>query len=86
MSDILITGGAGFIGVNLMRALLRLFHRIRILDNLSAGRVQDLDGLPVEFIKGDIQDAEAVATAMARVKIVIHLAAHIRSNGISGPP
>ncbi len=73
----MITGGAGFIGVNLVRALVALkVDRIRILDNLSAGRTQDLEGLPVELIKGDIRDMEAVDEAMTGFQTVVHLAAH----------
>jgi UDP-glucose 4-epimerase len=76
MTDILITGGAGFIGVNLVRALSRAGARIRVLDNLSAGRAQDLEGLPVQLLVGDIRDRQAVAAAMADAQVVIHLAAH----------
>jgi UDP-glucose 4-epimerase len=50
--------------------------RIRVLDNLSAGRRSDLAGLPVEFIQGDIRDAEMVNRAVDGVQAVIHLAAH----------
>lgn len=71
----LITGGAGFIGVNLVRALTAKGERIRVLDDLSAGRAQDLEGLPVELIVGDIRDSKTVRAAMAEVKVVVHLAA-----------
>lgn len=73
---ILITGGAGFIGVNLVRALAMREARLRVLDNLSAGQAEDLAGQAVEFVHGDIRNKEDVARAMAGVRTVVHLAAH----------
>jgi UDP-glucose 4-epimerase len=72
----LITGGAGFIGVNLIRALSPGGGTLRVLDNLSAGRAEDLEGLPVDLVVADIRDWAAVAAAMKGVQFVIHLAAH----------
>ena len=72
----LITGGAGFIGVNLVRALTQSARGIRVLDNLSAGRQEDLENLPVELMVGDIRNHQAVDAAMAGVEVVVHLAAH----------
>jgi len=72
----LVTGGAGFIGVNLIRRLVSSAVCIRVLDNLSAGRCSDLANLPVEFFKGDIRDPKIVDKAVAGVQAVIHLAAH----------
>ena len=72
----LVTGGAGFIGANLIRHLAALDVRIRVLDNLSAGSRNDLTGLPVEFIQGDIRDVGMVEQAVEGVQAVIHLAAH----------
>ncbi|MBM4286578.1 MAG: SDR family NAD(P)-dependent oxidoreductase [Deltaproteobacteria bacterium] len=72
---ILITGGAGFIGANLVRSLTSSGCRLKVLDNLSAGRAEDLAGLPVEFLQGDIRHRTDVAAAMAGVEAVVHLAA-----------
>jgi UDP-glucose 4-epimerase len=72
----LVTGGAGFIGANLIRRLTAPDVRIRVLDNLSAGHRSDLAGLPVEFIQGDIRDADIVNRAVDGIQTVIHLAAH----------
>jgi UDP-glucose 4-epimerase len=72
----LITGGAGFIGANLIRSLSRTGTAIRVLDNLTTGRAEDLDGLPVELVVGDIRDRKTVDRVMAGVQIVIGLAAH----------
>jgi UDP-glucose 4-epimerase len=72
----LVTGGAGFIGSNLIRQLVATEARVRVLDNLSAGNRQDLGGLPIEFIQGDIRNAKVVDQAVRGTKAVIHLAAH----------
>ena len=72
----LITGGAGFIGSNLIRALSRPGVEIRVLDNLTSGRAEDLDQVPVELVVGDIRDRQVVDRVMAGVHIVIALAAH----------
>lgn len=72
-----MTGGAGFIGSNLIRMLSsRTGLAIRVLDNLSSGRVQDLSDVPVDFVVGDIRDRDLVDRVMAGVNIVIALAAH----------
>ena len=72
----LVTGGAGFIGVNLIKALVSQAREIRVLDNLSAGRAQDLANLPVDLRVADIRDENAVDAAMAGMEVVVHLAAH----------
>jgi UDP-glucose 4-epimerase len=75
--DVLVTGGAGFIGSNLVRSLLASGHRVRVLDDCSTGSLGNLRGLdgPASFIRGDIRDREAVERAAAGVEIVYHLAA-----------
>jgi len=72
---ILITGGAGFIGANLVRLLLERGYEVTVLDNLAAGRKEHLDGLSVEFIQGDILDSAMVARVVAGKGGVVHLAA-----------
>jgi UDP-glucose 4-epimerase len=72
----LVTGGAGFIGANLIRQLAAQNVQIRVLDNLSAGSRNDLAGMPVEFFHGDIRDATLVEQAVKGAEVVIHLAAH----------
>ena len=73
----LITGGAGFIGSNLARFLLEKGWEVRVLDNLSTGREDNLEEvLPsLEFIRGDIRDPGAMALAVKGREIVFHLAA-----------
>lgn len=75
----LVTGGAGFIGSNLVAALTAAGERVRVLDNLATGRWEHLDGLPhqslIERVTGDIRDASAVASAAKGVEVIFHQAA-----------
>lgn len=73
-APILITGGAGFIGSHLADALLARGYRVRVLDNLSAGRRDNL-AAAVELRLGDVADAETVRQAVAGCQAVVHLAA-----------
>ena len=72
---ILVTGGAGFIGANLVRVLLDEGYQVRVLDNFSAGRREYLAGLDLEIVEGTILDPGAVVQAVAGMKGVVHLAA-----------
>ncbi len=74
---ILVTGGAGFIGSHIVRALLAAGESVRVLDDLSTGRADNLAGLSVDFVRGDIRDAATVARAVAGVRAVCHHAAMI---------
>jgi UDP-glucose 4-epimerase len=71
----LVTGGAGFIGSNLVRALLARGDEVRVLDNFSTGHASNLDGLDVELVEGDLRSYERVATAVAGAEVVFHQAA-----------
>jgi nucleoside-diphosphate-sugar epimerase len=75
----LVTGGAGFIGSNLVAALAAAGERVRVLDNLSTGRWEHLDGIPqqslIERVEGDIRDAEMVARVSKGVEVIFHKAA-----------
>ncbi|MEH2487024.1 NAD-dependent epimerase/dehydratase family protein [Bradyrhizobium sp. AZCC 2230] len=76
MSSILVTGGSGFIGSALVKALVRDGHAVRVLDDNSRGaprRLKDVEG-DIEFISGDIRDASVVARAVRGVDEVHHLA------------
>lgn len=75
----LVTGGAGFIGSNIVAALAAAGERVRVLDNCETGSWEHLDGIPaqslIERIDGDIRDASAVAKACSGVEIIFHEAA-----------
>ncbi len=71
--NILITGGAGFIGANLSRAIPKK-HRVKVYDNLSRGNRQYLPS-HAELIIGDILDTETLKSAMDDSDIIVHLAA-----------
>ncbi len=69
----LVTGGAGFIGSNLVHALLARGDRVRVLDNFSTGNRHNLAGLPdVEVIEGDLRSYERVHAAVRGSELVFH--------------
>lgn len=76
---VLVTGGAGFIGSHLVEKLLKEGFDVIVLDNLSSGKIENLDlkNPRLLFIKGDICDRKAVKKALKNVDIVFHLAALI---------
>jgi len=73
----LVTGGAGFIGSHLVRALLERGDQVRVLDNLSTGRRENLTDLDVTLIEGDIRDLNTVLQAVSGISHLYHLAALI---------
>jgi UDP-glucose 4-epimerase len=74
MSRYLVTGGCGFIGSHLSDALLAAGHTVRILDDLSTGRIANKPAA-AELFEGDVADADLVATAMRGMDGCFHLAA-----------
>ncbi len=77
MYKFLVTGGAGFIGSNLCERLVREGHEVRLLDDLSTGKEDNLAGFidSVEFIKGDLRNISTVKKAVKGVDYVVHLGA-----------
>ncbi|MEQ8846555.1 SDR family oxidoreductase [Botrimarina sp.] len=73
----LVTGGAGFVGSHLAQALLRRGDRVRVFDNLSTGRQENLDLLrnDAEIITAELGDLGALESAMRGVEVVYHQAA-----------
>lgn len=73
----LVTGGAGFIGSHLVEALVERGWQVRVLDDLSTGRMENLEPVrsQIEFIRGSICDAAVVDEAAGGVDAVFHLAA-----------
>lgn len=76
---VLITGGCGFVGINLIEYLAGNSSSIRVLDNLSSGKKEYLEALAIdmspELIIGDIRDKEQVDKALEGIDAVVHLAA-----------
>lgn len=72
---VLVTGGCGFIGTNLVPALVRAGFQLRVFDNFDTGSRENLAGWPVELIDGDIRDSVAVQRAIDGCDSVVHLAA-----------
>jgi UDP-glucose 4-epimerase len=72
---VLVTGGAGFIGSNLVRALVGRGDDVRVLDNFSTGQRTNLDGLDVEIVEGELRSYERVHNAVRGTEIVFHLGA-----------
>ncbi len=80
MKKIFVTGGAGYIGSHTCVELLEAGYEVVVYDNLSNAseeavrRVEKITGKPVQFVKGDIRDAEALEKAMEGCDAVIHFA------------
>jgi UDP-glucose 4-epimerase len=77
MATYLVTGGAGFIGSNIVEELLRRQQRVRMLDNFSTGREENVADFAsrVEIIRADLRDEQAVDAAVEGVDFVLHQAA-----------
>jgi len=75
MARALVTGGAGFIGSNLVRGLLAQGDDVRVLDNFSTGNRTNLEGLDVEIVEGELRSYERVHNAVRRTDVVYHLGA-----------
>ena len=75
---VLVTGGAGFIGSNLVKTLVANRCEVTVLDNLSSGHRSNLSPFPqVRFIEADIRDPDAVDKAVQGATVVFHLAASV---------
>ncbi len=79
--NILVTGGAGFIGSHLVDALIERGHTVRILDSLveqvHGGGAPSHLSKEAEFVKADVCDAEAVRVALDDIDVVYHQAAEV---------
>ena len=77
MSLYLVTGGAGFIGSNIVEELVRQNEKVRVLDNFITGKRENLKGLSseIELIEADLRDLGALRKAMKGVDFVLHQAA-----------
>ncbi|MDX1947030.1 MAG: SDR family oxidoreductase [Pirellulaceae bacterium] len=77
MGLFLVTGGAGFVGSHLVQALIRRGDQVRVLDNLTTGRRENLAAVAgdIEFAQADLLDPDAVPRAVAGCEVVFHQAA-----------
>jgi nucleoside-diphosphate-sugar epimerase len=73
----LVTGGAGFIGSNIVEKLLKLGHSVRVLDNFATGKRENLKEFnsDIELIEGDIRSYHVVRQAVKEIEIILHQAA-----------
>jgi len=75
---VLVTGGAGFIGSNLVRKLLEEGNSVTVLDNFMSGYRSNLELFPaVRILEGDVRDKASVESAMQGAEVVFHLAASV---------
>ena len=79
MKKCLVTGGAGFIGSNLVERLIRDGVQVRVLDNLSTGLLENLEPFrrDIDFVQGDVRDLNALQEVMSEVEVVFHQAAEV---------
>ena len=79
MKRVLVTGGAGFIGSHIVEELMRGGASVRVLDNFSSGKRENLETFrgDLEILDGDLRDAQTVKSAMQDVELIFHLAAFI---------
>jgi len=77
LSNCLVTGGAGFIGSNLCKELLARGHRVKVIDNLSTGKIKNISPFidKIEFIKGDLKLKEDAKKACEGIDYIFHEAA-----------
>ena len=72
---ILVTGGAGFVGSNLVKTLVEIYGaRVRVMDDLFTGSLEHLKGIDYEFVYGSVEDQELVESTVDGMDVVFHLA------------
>ena len=89
----LVTGGAGFIGSHIVRALLEQGASVRVLDNFSTGKRENLEELRRQFnrdqfevVEGDLRDASSVEEAVSGIEVIFHEAAFVSVPQSMGEP
>lgn len=76
MTSILVTGATGMVGSAFARRAAELGYQVRAMVRRDSNR-SALDGIPVEFVEGDLADPESLPAALADAEIVVHTAAHV---------
>lgn len=86
--NILVTGGAGFIGSHLVASLVASGHSVTVVDNLSTGNLSNLTAVAqsISFVEGDILDADLIESQVRRAELVYHLAAAVGVGNIMANP
>ena len=86
--NVLVTGGAGFIGSHLVAALIADGHAVTVLDNLSTGNLSNLTPIAssITFVEGDILNEDLVESHVRRADLVYHLAAAVGVGNIMANP
>ncbi len=79
MASYLVTGGAGFIGSHIVQNLIQNNQRVRVLDNFSTGKKDNLQGVlsDIEIMEGDLRDPSAVFQAVQNIDFIFHEAAFV---------
>lgn len=86
MKRVLVTGGAGFIGSNVVELLLEKGIKVRVYDNLSTGFLKNIEGKEIEFIHDDILNQNSISKACKGMDAVFHMAASVgRQRSIDNP-
>lgn len=86
--NVLVTGGCGLVGSHIAEKCLKEGARVRIIDNLSTGDINNITTFinEIEFIRGDIRDTNSVKRSLSNIDIVFHEAAHLNpAKAISQP-
>jgi UDP-glucose 4-epimerase len=75
--EVVVTGGAGFIGSHLCRTLVENSAKVTVFDNLSSGKIDNIKDIKtkLKFVQGDIRDPEKLIEATKNCKVIFHLAA-----------
>jgi UDP-glucose 4-epimerase len=88
MAACLVTGGAGFIGAHLVEALVARGHRVRVLDNFSTGKLENLANVrgEIELLLGDLTNFSDVCEALRGIEVVFHQAGPAASSQAERDP
>jgi len=83
MAKYLVTGGAGFIGSHIVEEILVRGGKVRVIDNLSTGKIENLEPFlkKIEFLEGDITNPQDVRKAVTGIDYVVHQAAYLNVAG-----